>query len=94
MKTKYFGRETRKFGEGENPTFWLGGGDPTSVSSLMEEPEEWAKHGLKEQIEQNGIRSIKYKVLKLFIILRSVNNSSNSRLEKFIKSKQANKRIQ
>ena len=66
MKTKYFGRETRKFGEGENPTFWLGGGDPTSVSSLMEEPEEWAKHGLKEQIEQNGIRSIKYKVLKLF----------------------------
>ena len=29
MKTKYFRRDTRKFGEGENPTFWLGGGEPT-----------------------------------------------------------------
>ena len=34
MKTKYFRRDTRKFGEGENPTFWLGGGEPTPVPPL------------------------------------------------------------
>ena len=46
MKTKYFRRDTRKFGEGENPTFWLGGGEPIPVPPLWRKNmEEWAKHG-------------------------------------------------